>query len=77
MLVNLAIDALLLQVLLPKQEEEDRRRRKTGGMPTDAFLRSDPNLPESPQSSGLPGHLPQALVSRIPHEAAALLAGPH
>lgn len=30
----------------------------------------------SPQSSGLPGHLPRAPVSRIPHEAAALLPGP-
>lgn len=50
---------------------------KREGMPTEAFLPSGPNLPESPQSFELPGHLPGALVSRIQHEAAALLAGPH
>lgn len=75
MLVNLAIGALLLQVTAAAPFQNKRRKRK--GTPTNAFLRLHPNLPESPQSSGLPGHLPRALVSRIPHEAAALLAGPH
>lgn len=72
-LADAARGALWLQVSaaapFQKQEEGTRCAHKR------AFP-SDPNLPASPQSSGLPGHLPRAPVSRIPHEAAALLAGP-
>ena len=51
MLVNLAIGEV--NVAAPFQN----KGRKGKGTPMKLFLRSDPNLPESPQSSGLPGHL--------------------